>query len=235
MRKQDWITVQKRLLKLGFNPGPIDGIRGRLTIGAVRAFQASRGLLADGIVGRQTFAALFGENAPTNKPSFDGMPWYEAAQDLIGLKEDTSSKSNPIILDMAEELDINYKDDDIPWCGLFVAHCIGSTLSAEPLPTVPLRARAWERFGDGCEPQLGAVMVFWRKTKTSGFGHVGFYAGEDKTHYHILGGNQSNAVNVKRITKARFLDARWPLTAIDPEGIKVAGDANAPTSDNNEA
>ena len=45
----DWTSVQTRLHRLGFDPGPIDGIRGRRTIGAVKRLQQSRGLVADGI------------------------------------------------------------------------------------------------------------------------------------------------------------------------------------------
>jgi peptidoglycan L-alanyl-D-glutamate endopeptidase CwlK len=50
--------LQKRLGNLGFDPGAIDGAFGPATDAAVRAFQASEGLLVDGIVGRRTLEAL---------------------------------------------------------------------------------------------------------------------------------------------------------------------------------
>ncbi|MFZ4573572.1 MAG: PGRP and LysM peptidoglycan-binding domain-containing protein [Phycisphaerales bacterium] len=50
--------LQQRLNNLGFNPGPIDGIQGPLTTGAVKAFQAAFGLGVDGIVGPQTRGKL---------------------------------------------------------------------------------------------------------------------------------------------------------------------------------
>ena len=45
-----------------------DGIFGRKTEAAVKAFQAANGLKADGIVGKQTWAALLGETQP--EPDF---------------------------------------------------------------------------------------------------------------------------------------------------------------------
>ena len=67
-------------------------------------------------------------------------------------------------------------------------------------------------------------MVFWRKSPHSGLGHVGFYFAEDEASYHILGGNQSNMVNVARLRKDRLLAARWPVTALAPEATVVRVD-----------
>lgn len=52
------LELQRRLAALGFNPGPIDGIRGGKTTSAVKAFQEKYGLVADGIAGPQTMTAL---------------------------------------------------------------------------------------------------------------------------------------------------------------------------------
>jgi hypothetical protein len=51
-------ALQRRLARLGFAAGPIDGRYGPLTTQAVDRFQHSRGLLIDGIVGAHTLAAL---------------------------------------------------------------------------------------------------------------------------------------------------------------------------------
>ncbi len=51
--------------------------------------------------------------------------------------------------------------------------------------------------------------------------HVGLYAGEDDTHYNVLGGNQSNSVSVARIEKSRLVAIRWPKTGGEPVGGRV--------------
>jgi peptidoglycan L-alanyl-D-glutamate endopeptidase CwlK len=50
--------VQTLLAAHGFNPGPVDGNFGEATEAAVIAFQRSEGMVADGIVGPRTAAAL---------------------------------------------------------------------------------------------------------------------------------------------------------------------------------
>ena len=59
----DVVALQQRLLDRGFNPGAIDGSFGAGTEAAVMAFQRSSGLLADGIAGPRTLAALGMETA----------------------------------------------------------------------------------------------------------------------------------------------------------------------------
>lgn len=50
--------LQTLLARLGFDPGGIDGQWGKKTEAAVKAYQTSRGLFSDGIVGPRTRAAL---------------------------------------------------------------------------------------------------------------------------------------------------------------------------------
>jgi peptidoglycan hydrolase-like protein with peptidoglycan-binding domain len=51
-------SIQQALKDQGFDTGPIDGIWGRQSIAALRAFQSARGLTVDGIAGPQTIRAL---------------------------------------------------------------------------------------------------------------------------------------------------------------------------------
>ncbi len=55
--------LQERLAALGYYNGPISGYFGEQTAAAVIEFQVSQGLMADGVVGVSTEAALFGSAA----------------------------------------------------------------------------------------------------------------------------------------------------------------------------
>lgn len=50
--------IQRRLAGLGFDPGPADGLMGRRTREAIRAFQRREGLAADGRPGAQVLSRL---------------------------------------------------------------------------------------------------------------------------------------------------------------------------------
>ncbi|MHB1314658.1 MAG: M14 family zinc carboxypeptidase [Christensenellales bacterium] len=58
MRGTDVMEIQALLRKLGYQPGPIDGYFGPQTQQAVMAFQRRFGLLADGIIGLNTYRIL---------------------------------------------------------------------------------------------------------------------------------------------------------------------------------
>ena len=134
--------------------------------------------------------------------------WMNVANSLKGTREAQGSVNNPVIIGWAKGLGgwigQYYTKDEIPWCGLFVAHCMHK--AGLPFSQKSLSAREWLEWGVPCEPQYGAVMVFGRE----GGGHVGFYDSEDSVAYNITGGNQSDMVNTARIDKNRFLGARWP-------------------------
>lgn len=128
----------------------------------------------------------------------------EAVKNL-GVKEIVGKSHNPIILGWANELGLQkvYTEDEIPWCGLFIAHC-ANTADVQVVER-PLWALNWAKYGNEVkEPMLGDILTF----KRNGGGHVGIYVGEDDKYYHVLGGNQNNSVSVSRIAKSRLHKAR---------------------------
>ncbi len=100
-----------------------------------------------------------------------------------------------------------FNSDETPWCGYFVAHCIDAVGLPYPARGEFARAKAWLNWGTACSPVYGAVVVFGR----DGGGHVGFLVGQSASNFYVLGGNQSNAVNITPIAKSRALGFRWPL------------------------
>jgi uncharacterized protein (TIGR02594 family) len=208
----DYMTAKRLqidLIAAGFDPGAIDGAAGPQTCAALRAFQAAHGLVSDGSAGPRTRAFL--GNTP---------PWLRQAGQLLGTRERTGAADNPAILGWARALGLAYAGDSVPWCGLFVAHCLASVLPGTALPATPLWARSWARFGVTVPPVPGAIMVFWRGRRGAGSGHVGFHAGESADASRILGGNQSDGVSLTWLGKDRLLAARWP-----PGGVPVPAQA----------
>lgn len=144
-------------------------------------------------------------------------PWLAYARTLIGVREIPGAKHSPVIMGWiarlgAKVLGIKVTDDETAWCGTFVAHVMQQ--SALGAPPIAVRASAWGDYGRGLlNPRLGCIMVF----KRPGGGHVGFYVGEDDVAYHILGGNQGNAVSIIRMAKSRMTAMRWPNGVPLPE------------------
>lgn len=139
--------------------------------------------------------------------------WLRQARDLLGTQESPGDANNTTILDWARQeggwIERFYTEDAIPWCGLFVSHCL--LHAGYDGPKNPLSALAWADWGEAvpmAEREAGCVLVFARK----GGGHVGFYVGEDAdgTALHVLGGNQSDAVTITRIGTDRLHAVRWP-------------------------
>jgi uncharacterized protein (TIGR02594 family) len=154
---------------------------------------------------------------------------------LHGTVERRGSGSNPEILRWAKEIGLGhvYKDDAIAWCGLTVAFAAFKA----GYPCAPkgnaLWARNWACWGNPVDiknAMLGDVLVFVRK----GGGHVGVYVAEDADAFHVLGGNQGDAVNIKRIVKSRCIAVRRsPFKRGQPASVrKVVMAANGSVSKN---
>ncbi len=136
-------------------------------------------------------------------------PWIVEGRRIIGASEIPGPKHNNWIAKGWARLGAGwFNDDETPWCGFFVAHCIDKAGLPYPKGGLFARAKAWLDWGKSCRPVYGAVVVFGRE----GGGHVGFLVGASTDHYYVLGGNQSNAVNITPIAKYRALGYRWPAS-----------------------
>jgi uncharacterized protein (TIGR02594 family) len=232
--------VQAALLSLGFDPGPVDGVAGAKTRAAVKAFQKAAGIPFDGVAGPQTWAALSKMLMAAKKPPVGIVPrpstpppWHEELLRRKGLHEVRDrSKLMAWLRSDGKTLGDPAR---LPWCGDAIETCLALTLPDEPLPTNPYLARNWLKLGIPLTtPALGCILVFWRGSKTGTSGHVGLYAGEDAQGYlHVLGGNQSNAITIARLDKARLLGMRWPASYPKPtSGRVLLSAAGAPVSTN---
>lgn len=65
-------------------------------------------------------------------------------------------------------------------------------------------------------PAYGALAVYWRNSKNSGLGHVGFYLGETDSQVLTLGGNESDAVRKQFEPKAKLWGYWWPKSVPVP-------------------
>lgn len=152
----------------------------------------------------------------------------QCALALHGTQEVVGRGSNATIIGWRDELNAaapagkplvsGFSDDDIAWCGLFAAIVTYRRIvNISEVVKAPLWARNWAKYGvRAAKPGLGDVLVFARGSG----GHVGFYVAEDKTTYHVLGGNQSNKVCITRISKDRLLAARRPAYKNSPPSVK---------------
>lgn len=144
---------------------------------------------------------------------------------LLGTQEVVGRGSNRTIIGWRDELNQNgvkivgFSDDDVPWCGLLAAFVVFRRVkNAIEVVKNPLWARSWVKFGVRAkQAMLGDILVFERGPDS---GHVGFYVGEDDKCYHVLGGNQKNAVTITRILKKRCIAIRRPAYVKTPAAVR---------------
>ncbi len=195
---------QTQLIKLGFLKDVADGVFGAKTKAAVVAFQKSKGVDADGIVGPRTWELLFPKQSKPPILKDTRAPWVNELLKVRGLHE----VQNYSALVKWLKSDGNTLGDPrkFPWCGDALATALKLALPSEELPSNPYWVRNFAEWGLGVKPQYGAILVFQRGSG----GHIGFYMGETKDYYLVLGGNQGNAVTVSRVAKSRCIGVRWP-------------------------
>lgn len=132
----------------------------------------------------------------------------EHAMQYYKVREVPGKKHNSIIAEWTKRvLDWAY-DDEIPWCSNFLnamAQDVGLESSGKA------NARSWLSVGTEIEnPVLSDIVVFWRESPKSWKGHVGIFMGYryDGKYITVLGGNQSNEVNISLYPTARLLGFR---------------------------
>ncbi|QTL95534.1 TIGR02594 family protein [Aeromonas jandaei] len=147
------------------------------------------------------------------------MRWIIEAHKFLGLKEIKGAKHAQEILDMWKAIKRGgIKDDETPWCAAFLGACL------ERVGIQSTRfesAKSYLDWGTKLNaPVQGCVVVF---TRTGG-GHVGFVVGKSPTgNLLVLGGNQSDEVNIREFPLARVTGYRWPLGEPMPTGELPVG------------
>jgi hypothetical protein len=148
-----------------------------------------------------------------------------------GTKEVPGEANNPRILQYFKEIGHSWVQSEwTAWCAAFV-NWVAKEAGYEY--TGKLNARSWLDVGDcimyrindklvyGKEanfenlanykpdkPTKGDIVILWRISKDSPYGHVGFYIREDENYVWILGGNQNNEVNIQKYPNHRVLGYR---------------------------
>lgn len=127
--------------------------------------------------------------------------WMKTAAAEIGQTEVAGAKANPRILEYFTAAKFWGKDDSggaNAWCGCFVAWVMKQH-GYEPVSNA-YRAKEWINFGKQIKsPITGAIGIKSRQ----GGGHVAFVVGQsaDGNYLYMLGGNQSNSVQISRYKK----------------------------------
>lgn len=148
--------------------------------------------------------------------------WIAVARALLGTREIPGPIHNSFVAKGWARLGAGwFNDDETPWCGFFVAHCMDAAGLPYPAKGEFARAAAWASYGVPASiPCVGTIGV----KKRTGGNHVFFIVGEtpDKRFYKALGGNQSNAVNIMDIAKSDVFAMRWPA------GVPLPADRKLP-------
>jgi len=155
--------------------------------------------------------------------------WLDRARAYIGVTETPGKETTPTIAGWLLGLKAWWRDDETPWCGVFVAQCMKE--SGVALPAAWFRARGWLDWGVPIfAPMVGCVVVFER----TGGGHVGLVLGRDTAgRLLVLGGNQGNHVGIAPFDPGRVLGYRWPVgvtMAKVAANLPVLASNGAPTS-----
>jgi uncharacterized protein (TIGR02594 family) len=139
-------------------------------------------------------------------------PWFEAASEEIGVREVPENRG-PAIRRYIQAAGCGSEGD--PWCAIF-ANAMLESVGIHG--TRSAAARSFERhnnFRKLDRPALGCIVTFWRNSRNSGLGHVGFYNGEYRGLISTLGGNEGDMVRIENYNSSspRFglSGFYWPI------------------------
>jgi uncharacterized protein (TIGR02594 family) len=170
--------------------------------------------------------------APKAVPSgpFAGAPpWFQAALHEIGFHETGNNQGIERYIQMAH---CGVLGD--PWCAIFANAMLESSGSPGTHSPSSQSFRTDPGFVQILAPALGCIVVFWRISKASGQGHVGFYRGEDSTRVWTLGGNENDMVQIEALPKdsATFglIGYWWPKGVPLPTSGPVLMPAGSPVN-----
>ena len=207
----------------------VDGIFTSELAAAIEKFQKEEAGLSrpDGVVdpGGKTWNALNGvkpgapPKGPLNKPN-----WIKIAEGELGQKEKAGSAHNPRIVEYHSTTG-GFQDDETAWCSSFVNWVMqkagqGGTNSAA--------AVSWARWGKKVDnPAYGAIAVIdWDGPGPGWKGHVGFVVGMQGSSVLLLGGNQSNSVNVASFGTSKIIAYVYPSNFEIPANFYTFGEAD---------
>ena len=133
---------------------------------------------------------------------------FEIARSYIGTTEGPGPADNPVILEMYASVGHDWVEhDSVAWCAAFVGHCLER---AGIRSTRKLTARSYLDWGvpvETADAQQGDIGVIQRG-RSSWQGHVFFIDRIDGAWVWGLGGNQNDAVNIKRYPVSKLLGVR---------------------------
>lgn len=132
--------------------------------------------------------------------------WLTIARGELGVKEWYGGKDNPRIVEYHQTCSLKATDDETPWCSALVNWCM---IQAGLYGTNSAAAISWMQWGVAiplAQGLPGDIAVFAR----TGGNHVGFHLSHDDNAIRVLGGNQSDEVNIATFSRVRFLGLRRP-------------------------
>ena len=135
------------------------------------------------------------------------MKAYELAKAEVGTVEWRDGHNPKVVAYFKDSGNAGVKDDETAWCAAFV----GAMLKrARMKGTGKPNARSYLDWGvpvDRKDARPGDIVIF-KRGNSSWQGHVAFFVKDRGTAIDVLGGNQSDAVNVKGYSAASLLGIR---------------------------